>query len=240
MAEQIRQLELSAEAKQALQDRYQATNNRRWQERIQAVLLKGQGLTLEAISEVIPYSVKWLSYWLREYGEKGLEGICVWEYQGSHAHLRDEQQQHLKSRVSQTEYRRVQDVVAWVKAEWGIEYIEDGMREMLHNLGFSYQKGRIMPGKADGEAQVLFLKETFEPMKATLEAEDRYYFVDATHTPVIGYQWALKGQRPQVLSNSGRQRLNILGAYNSCQQAYVGFDSTDNINAESMILLYLS
>lgn len=75
-------------------------------------------------------------------------------------------------------------------------------------------------------------------MKASFEADDRYYFVDATHpthTPVLGYHWALKGQRPQVLSNSGRQRLNILGAYNSQQHEYIGFQTTDNINAQSMV-----
>ena len=77
-------------------------------------------------------------------------------------------------------------------------------------------------------------------MKASLKENDRYYFVDATHpthTPVLGYGWALKGQRPQVLTNSGRQRLNILGAYTPCGQQYVGFDDTENINAMSMIQL---
>lgn len=77
-------------------------------------------------------------------------------------------------------------------------------------------------------------------MKATLDEADRYYFVDATHpnhTPVLGYQWAPKGQRPKVLTNSGRQRLNILGAYNPREQDYIGFETTDNINAQSMIQL---
>ena len=53
MTSQIRQLQLSTEEKHALKKRYQETNNRRWQERIQGVLLKGQGLTLEAIAEVM-------------------------------------------------------------------------------------------------------------------------------------------------------------------------------------------
>jgi transposase len=146
---QIRQLNLSIEDKKALKARYEETNNRRWQERIQGVLLKGQGLSLAAISEVVPYNINTISDWIRRDAEQGLEGICVWEYQGSHAHLTSEQQQGLKAQVTETSYRRVQDVVAWVKAEWGIEYSEDGMREMVHNLGFSYPKGCIIPGRAD-------------------------------------------------------------------------------------------
>src|ERR1700694_5378567 len=85
-----------------------------------------------------------------------------------------------------------------------------------------------------------FLKEVFEPMKADLESADRYYFMEATHpthNPVVGYSWALRGQRPQLLSNTGRQRLNIFGAYSPLDQAYVGFETTNNINAQALLNL---
>ena len=161
MTEQIRPLKLSVEAKQTLQERYQATNNRRWQERIQCVLLKGQGLTLEAISEVIPYHINTISEWIRRYAESGLDGLCVWQYQGSPCHLSVEQQAMLSRQVSTHPYERVGEVVAWVQSQWAVKYSEDGMRELLHNLGFSYQKGHILPGKVDGEAQALFFEGDF-------------------------------------------------------------------------------
>lgn len=161
MPTQIRQLKLTPDQKQALKTRYQATNNRRWQERIQCVLLKNQGLTLEAISDAVPYSVNRVSHWIRVYAEQGLDGICVWEYRGSPRHLDETQQQALKEHVTNTPYSRTKDVVAWVQAEWGNAYSDDGMREMLHNLGFSYQKGRIVPGKANAEAQTLFFEGDF-------------------------------------------------------------------------------
>ena len=56
---------------------------------------------------------------------------------------------------------RVQNVVRWVQTIFQISYSEDGMRELLHNLGFSYQKGQLVPGKADGDAQVLFFEGDF-------------------------------------------------------------------------------
>lgn len=62
--EQVRQLALRVEQEKALQAQYQATNNRGWQERIQCVLLKGQGLTLAATGEVLPYSINTLSGWI--------------------------------------------------------------------------------------------------------------------------------------------------------------------------------
>ena len=161
MSQQIRQLTLHPEEKQALQARYQETNNRRWQERIQCVLLKNQGLTLEAISEVIPYNINTISDWMRCYVEKGLEGICVWQYQGSPRHLNPQQQIELKAEVSQNRYSRVKDVARWVEQKWQISYSDEGMRELLHNLGFSYQKGQIVPGKVEEEAQALFFEGEF-------------------------------------------------------------------------------
>jgi transposase len=161
MTSQIRQLSLSDEEKRALKMRYQATNNRRWQERIQCVLLKGQGLTLEAIAEVVPYNINTISDWIRCYAEAGLEGICVWHYQGSPRQLTVEQQNELKAEVRENRYSQVQAVVRWVEAHCQVNYSEDGMRELLHNLGFSYQKGQILPGKADGEAQALFFEGDF-------------------------------------------------------------------------------
>ncbi len=161
MTQQMRYLTLTDEDKQALQVRYQETNNRRWQERIQCVLLKGQGLTLEAISEVVPYNINTISEWIRCYSEHGLEGLCVWQYQGSTGHLDAQQQAEVKAEVSQVRYSRVKDIVAWVEQRWQVSYSEDGMRELLHNLGLSYQKGQIVPGKADGEAQALFFEGDF-------------------------------------------------------------------------------
>jgi transposase len=161
MTQPIRQLTLTDEEKQTLQARYQETNHRRWQERIQCVLLKGQGLTLEAISEVVPYNTNTISKWIRGYAESGLESLCVWQYQGSRRHLDAQPQIELKAEVSQNRYSRVKEVVAWVAQHWQVSYSEDGMRQMLHNLGLSYQKGQIVPGKADREAQALFFEGDF-------------------------------------------------------------------------------
>jgi transposase len=161
MTQQIRQLNLSDEDKQELKTRYQETNNRRWQERIQCVLLKAQGLTLEAISEVVPYNINTISEWIRCYAEGGIDGLCVWQYQGSPRHLNTQQQAALKAEVQAERYSCLKDVVFWVQAQWQITYSEAGMGELLHNLGFSYQKGQIIPGKADSEAQVLFFEGDF-------------------------------------------------------------------------------
>lgn len=77
-------------------------------------------------------------------------------------------------------------------------------------------------------------------MKTRLENTDRYYYREATHPThnrVLGYSWVLRGQRPRMLSNTGRQRLNVFGAYSPLDQAYVDFVTPDNSNAWALLKL---
>lgn len=102
-----------------------------------------------------------ISEWIGTYAQQGLDGICTWQYTGAASRLSSHQQVLLKEQVAGQHYSRVSEVIEWVHSHWQISYSEEGMREMLHNLGFSYQKGQIVPGKADGDAQALFLEGDF-------------------------------------------------------------------------------
>ncbi|MBI5652352.1 MAG: IS630 family transposase, partial [Chloroflexi bacterium] len=73
-----------------------------------------------------------------------------------------------------------------------------------------------------------------------MKPTDRYYFTDAVHevhNVLTGYGWARRGQRRSVVSNSGRQRFNILGAYSPQDAEYLDLETTENINAESVLQL---
>jgi transposase len=58
----------------------------------------------------------------------------------------------LEVEVSQGAYARVKDIAAWIKQTWGIEDSEEGLREALHNLGFSWQQEHMLPVKVDSGA----------------------------------------------------------------------------------------
>jgi transposase len=152
------QSRLYAKVEQALCSRYESTNNRRWQERIRCVLLAAQGLSLEAIGEQIPCQIETLDEWLRAFAEHGVEGLEVWRYRASPAHLSTEQQAATRSHLAEHRYRRARDVQQWVEATWQVTYHEDGIRELLHNLGFCYRQGRIVLGKPERQSEVLFFE----------------------------------------------------------------------------------
>ena len=115
-----------------------------------------------------------------------------------------------------------------------------GTTKLLHRLGFSYKKPKVIPGKADRAKQEAFLK-TYEETKAKLEANDRIYFLDSTHpehNTKPSYGWILKGKANDkfVKTNTGRNRLNLNGALNFHDKTAIVLEE-ETINKEATISL---
>ena len=122
---------------------------------------------------------------------------------------------------------------------FGVSYTESGMTALLHRLGFVYRKPRLIPGKADPVAQEAFLAD-YAKLKEQKGESDVICFMDAVHpqhNPVLGCGWIRRGQDAEVLSNTGRRRVNINGAIDLERlEPVVRFD--DTIDAESKIALF--
>lgn len=130
----------------------------------------------------------------------------------------------------------VAEIVAYVKQQFGIVFSVSGMTDLLHRLNFVYKKLKVIPGKADAQAQEAFL-ETYENLKENKKDSDPIYFMDGVHpqhNTMAGYGWIKTGEDHEIPSNTGRQRLNINGAINIQDYSLcVHFD--DCINAQSTI-----
>jgi Winged helix-turn helix len=106
-------------------------------------------------------------------------------------------------------------IVAYVKAIFCIEYTVPGMTNWLHQHGFSYKKPAIVPGKANSELQQLWIKE-YEVLRKTLSSTETICFIDGvhpTHNTKLAYGWIQRGERKEIPTNTGRQRLNLSGAF---------------------------
>jgi len=136
-------------------------------------------------------------------------------------------------------YHTAKEVVAWVQQRFGQDYSPRGMHGLLHRLGFSFQKIRLVPGKIDVEAQVAFL-QAYQQLQAGAQPTDRWYFMDGVH-PLYnvhpGYGCGLRGERLCLPSNTGRQRYNILGVYCPQDREYLDQQTTDSLNAQTVIAL---
>jgi len=76
----------------------------------------------------------------------------------------------------------------------------------LHETGFRYKKPKVVPGKADPEAQQAFLRD-YENLKQDKGENDPIYFMEGTHpqhNTVSSYGWIKRGEEKEIRSNSGR------------------------------------
>ena len=218
---------------------HRRTPERRYADRLKAVILLGSGWSTDDVAEALLIDRDTVRKYGRYYQSGGTDNLLTMGYQGSQRYLTDEQLNALDIHLQETLCQTAKEVVPYVQKRWGILYSVSGMTALLHSLGYVYKKPKIVPGKADAKAQEAFLVE-YEKLKENKGKEDPIYFMDATHpqhNPVLVYSWIKRGTERKIPSNTGRRRLNINGVISlSNLLPIVRFDET--INAESTLALF--
>jgi transposase len=202
---------LSLEERNKLKLQHKRERDKRICDRIKAILLTDEGWTFQQIAKVLLLSDEAISQHLQDYlASQKLKP----ESGGSVSKLNEGQTKSLLEHIQKHTYLYTKDIIAYVKATFCIEYTVPGMTSWLKTHGFSYKKPAIVPGKANREAQEQWIKE-YEELKKNLPENEVICFIDGvhpTHNTKPTYGWIRKGERKEILSNTGRQRLNLSGA----------------------------
>ena len=219
-----------------LRKAHRQTQNKREADRIKAVVLLATGWTAEQVAEVLQVDPNTVRNYFKRYQQGGLMTLCHMAYRGHEGWLSEIELALLDAHLEKHLYLTTKAIAHWVEEQFGVRYSESGMAARLHRLGYVHKKPKLIPGKADSEAQKAFLGE-YEKLKENKGQEDPIYFMDAVHpqhNPVIACGWIKRGQEQEIRSNTGRKRLNINGAINLDQlEPVVRYD--DSINADSTI-----
>lgn len=230
---------LGADRLAQLRAAHRETRDKREADRIKAVVLLGTGWTAEDVAEVLQVDPNTVRNYFKAYRQGGLDSLKHTAYRGSASLLTAEQLEMLDLHVQTHLYLTAKEVAHWVEETFGVTYTESGMTALLHRLGFVYKKPRLVPGKADAEAQEAFLSE-YKKIKENKDPGDPLYFMDAVHpqhNPVLACGWIKRGQDQEVPTNTGRRRVNINGAIDLERlEPVTRFD--DTINAQSTIALF--
>jgi len=137
-------------------------------------------------------------------------------YTGGASKLTERQQTKLIEHLESNMYLMAKEICAFVMKTFKVNYTPKSMTSLLHQLGFTYKKPKHIPGEANIEAQKAFL-EKHRRLQKKKAPEDRIYFMDGVH-PMHNSQPAYglnrKGQNMVLKANTGRQRINLNGAYN--------------------------
>jgi len=158
-------------------------------------VLLGSGWSTRQVGEALLIDPETARGYFKRYRRGGIRGLLRVDYAGGEGWLFREQLIELALHLQQTLYPTAKEVTRFVKAHWGAEYSKRGMIALLERLGYVYKKPKLVPGKADAEAQEAFV-EKYEKLKKNKAPEDPVYFMDATHprhNPVLAHGWLMAG-----------------------------------------------
>jgi putative transposase len=191
--------------------------------RLFAVYQIALGKKSEELEELYSTSHKSICNWVHRYNSEGVEGLKDRHRSGRQSRLKTKHKMKLKEVVLQSPEKQgfASGVWTWaliseyIKREFSVEYKKAQIYNILHSLGFSYQKGKgYFPETADREATVEAIKKKLQSRnkKSVVLFEDE---ASLSNTATVSYSWSLKGQQPNICQpQSKRERKTIFGAVN--------------------------
>jgi len=205
------ELLLTHQERETLKARHKVERDKRVCDRIKAVLLSDEGWSYRQIAHVLLLSEDAVQKHINDF--QLLKKLHT-ENGGSASRLSASQAADIEKHLREHTYLHAKDIVAYVKATYGVEYTVAGMTNWLTEHGFSYKKPAVVPGKANREAQKAWIEE-YQKLKANLKNDEAICFIDGvhpTHNPKPTYGWIKRGENKELLSNTGRQRINLSGS----------------------------
>jgi transposase len=205
----------------ALKRLHKTLKVKREADKVKAVYLLGSGWAVKLTAEVLDLDEQTVRQYFLDYKSQDRKNRrqnqrVTLQYTGKESSLTNEQEQELIQHLDENLYQRSQDVILYIKKKYKVHYSPSGVKKLLHRLGFSYKKPKVVPGKLDPHLQDLFLRKYRRILKTKGE-NDVVLFADAVHPTyqmAASYGWIRKGTEKEFKANSGRERININGAIN--------------------------
>ncbi len=207
-------LTLTADQINELRRAHRACKDKRKADRIKAIYSLGTGSSIEDVVKILMLDEETLRNYVKRYQAGGIKKLMTDNYKGSSAKLSVGKLEELDCHLRQKTYLTVEAIIAYVKQRYHVNYSVSGMTDLLHRMGFTYKKSKLIPAKADAERQEQFLKEIEELRENKVENDPLLYMdgVHPQHNTMLSYGWIKKGEDNIIKSNTGRQRININGA----------------------------
>jgi transposase len=198
-------------------------------QRYHALILVHQGYSHREVAEILLVDEDTVGRWVRQYQERGLEGLLndgQWGGEHGQRELSPEQMAELR-RVLGTEAMAGTKVGSgWttkavrhlISERFGVTYSKSGVRNLFAHIGWSYQRGRKLYIRRDPVDQERYEEETHAVLAnyarngqpvVPLASDQSKVYLEGT----LGRRWSPIGQQP-VVADGARQKLaeNLYGA----------------------------
>jgi len=129
--------------------------------RLQALWLFRKGEYIHKVAAIVGCHARSVQDWVAWYRQGGLAEVLKHRKGGKRRNggrLNEVQLGELKQKAAGGQFRRVQDVVEWVKERYGVTYTCSGMYTLLQRLGLRKKVPRPFHPKASLEEQEAWKK----------------------------------------------------------------------------------
>lgn len=209
--------------------------------RFVALLMLVEEVAIESVASVIGKSVSTIERWGAHYLTRGIDSLNSFQYIPKQTYLKPVQIEQLVSWVKTTNPAKTKQVNAYIKKEFGVSYSVEAVRVLMHTHGLKRIRPKTQPGHPPSVAEQQEFVANYDQMKAECEPGTVFRFVDGmhlVHQNQPGYCWGDPNDPPIMQTNSGRKRLNILGAYNPADMSLVHVTGEASCNGERVIELF--
>jgi transposase len=233
------ELPLSAEQKIELKRQHRQIKDKRTADRLKIIVMLDEGFTDTQICRLLMLDEETITSWRKKFKESVSVGEFLnLRYEGSQSRLSEEQIARVKEFINNNIVTKSKQIISFIHESFGVKYSASGIKAFLHKNGFSYKQLIKFNSKSNEEAQLKFINE-FENLSKSLDNTGSIVFLDGVnpqHNTGSSKAWIEKGKDKFIECNSGRQRLNINGAYNPFTYE-VFIEEGEKVNSQNTILL---
>jgi transposase len=227
---------LTSEQRAEIKSLHRQCKERRFADKLKAILLLDKGLSCEEISEILLLDDDTIRNYKKQYLSEGANALLSDNNKGGVSRLTDRQVAELDKHLSENVYTDSNLIIFWIETNFHVQYSVSGINQLLKRMNYVYKKPVLTPCKSDTIKQMRFA-EQYQQLKSNLSENDQIYFMDGVHpqhNAIADYGWIKKGETKCLKTNNGRQRININGALNiQSQEVIIVEDET--INSQTVI-----
>ena len=192
--------------------------------RITALLLCTDGKSVAEVAETLSVSRQTIYNWLMAFIVKGMDSLIYRWSRGRKSRLTKTQKKELVELIKGGPLEAGYATGCWtslliqqlILREFGVLYNRHYVCELLHNLGFSFQKAKFVSDHLDEEARRKWQEEVWpEILKLAEEKNALILFGDEVSFAQwgsLGYTWAPVGQQPVIKTTGKRKGYKVFGA----------------------------
>jgi transposase len=210
--------------------------NERLKIRFIALLMIASQSTVEYVSHVIGCSARSIQNWVDIYMTKGVDGLNSFNYKPKQSYLNFNQINQIIIFVIFYSPCKVKEVNKYIKDKFNVSYSDESVRRLLLKRGLKFIRPKTVPGSPPSvDKQNQFVDQYRELRNrpgVKVLCGDAMHLI---HQNIPGLCWGDPKLPPVFETNSGRKRLNILGAYDPETHSLVHLSGEENCNAERVV-----